>query len=187
MDEVEALDGAQRSLSNACSMDERKTSFKGATRAAAKRPAAAVAALAPDASAVTETHLQLLRLLEDNPELSQRELAHELGISVGKINYCVSALLARGWIKARNFKNSRNKLAYAYLLTPSGIEQKAALTVNFLRRKLDEYERLHQEIAELRAEVGPAAGAVDTGAAAARKATPKRRSTDIIAASGRER
>ena len=102
----------------------------------------------------SETHLRLLRLIEANPELSQRDLARELGISVGKINYCVSALVARGWIKARNFKNSRNKLAYAYLLTPSGIEQKAALTVNFLRRKVDEYEQLHREIAQLRAEAG---------------------------------
>ena len=129
--------------------------------------------------ATSETHLKLLRLLDANPELSQRELAHELGISVGKINYCVNALLAKGWIKARNFKNSRNKLAYAYLLTPSGIEQKAALTVNFLRRKVEEYEQLHREIAELSAEAG--AGATGQGSGARRAGdTPRRRVTDVI-------
>lgn len=132
----------------------------------------------PAAEAANETHLRLLRLLEANPALSQRELAQELGISVGKINYCVNALLARGWIKARNFKNSRNKLAYAYLLTPSGIEQKAALTLRFLRRKLGEYEQLHREIAELRAEAGQ--GGVAEASSAAAAATPRRRSTDRI-------
>ncbi len=159
-------------------MTERKTIRNGAPKAAAQRPAAAVE---PPASAATETHLQLLRLLEDNPELSQRELAHELGISVGKINYCVNALLARGWIKARNFKNSRNKLSYAYLLTPSGIEQKASLTVNFLRRKIDEYEQLHREIAELRAEIGPAGALGEEADGGPASPTPNRRSTDLLA------
>ena len=159
-------------------MTERKTTTRVTPTASPPRSAGASAALAPDAEAATETHLQLLRLLEDNPELSQRELAHELGISVGKINYCVNALLAKGWIKARNFKNSRNKLAYAYLLTPSGIEQKAALTVNFLRRKLDEYERLHQEIAQLRAEAGPGAALGEPADGSPGGTIPKRRSTD---------
>jgi EPS-associated MarR family transcriptional regulator len=96
---------------------------------------------------------QVIRLIEQNPEISQRELSHELGVSLGKANYCLKALIDKGWIKARNFKNSQNKLAYRYLLTPDGIEQKARVTVQFLRRKLDEYERLRREIESLRNEV----------------------------------
>ena len=99
------------------------------------------------------THYRLLRLLEANPELSQRDLARELGTSLGKINYCLNALIEKGWVKARNFRNSRNKLAYAYLLTPRGIEQKAKITVRFLRRKIAEYEALETEIEQLRREV----------------------------------
>jgi len=100
-----------------------------------------------------DTHYRLLRLLEANPELSQRDLARELGTSLGKINYCVNALIEKGWVKARNFRNSRKKLAYAYLLTPRGIEQKAKITVRFLRRKITEYEVLETEIEQLRREV----------------------------------
>ena len=102
---------------------------------------------------MTETHYRLLRLLEAKPHLSQRELARELGISLGKINYCLGALIEKGWVKARNFRNNRDKLSYAYLLTPSGIEEKAALTVNFLRRKMAEYDALKREIEELKREV----------------------------------
>ena len=100
-----------------------------------------------------EAQFGILRLIESNPSLTQRELARELGVSLGKVNYCVSALIEKGWIKARNFRNSNNKLAYAYLLTPRGIEQKAAITVHFLRRKVAEYESLKKEIAQLRREV----------------------------------
>lgn len=100
-----------------------------------------------------DTHYRLLRLVEANPELSQRDLARELGTSLGKINYCLNALIEKGWVKARNFRNSRNKLAYAYLLTPRGIEQKAKITVRFLRRKIAEYEALETEIEQLRREV----------------------------------
>lgn len=100
-----------------------------------------------------EAHYKLLRLIESRPQLTQRQLAHELGMSLGKINYCVHALIDKGWIKARNFRNSSNKLAYAYLLTPRGIEQKAAVTVHFLRRKVSEYETLRKEIRALRREV----------------------------------
>ena len=100
-----------------------------------------------------DTHYRLLRLLEANPELSQRDLARELGTSLGKINYCLNALIEKGWVKARNFRNSRNKLAYAYLLTPRGIEQKAKIAVRFLRRKIAEYEALETEIEQLRREV----------------------------------
>ncbi len=104
-----------------------------------------------------ESHYRLLRLLDSSPNLSQRELARELGVSLGKVNYCVNALIEKGWVKARNFRNSNNKLAYAYLLTPRGIERKAEITVHFLRRKVAEYESLKKEIARLRREVGQAA------------------------------
>ena len=100
-----------------------------------------------------ESQFKLLRLIEASPRLTQREIASELGVSLGKVNYCVSALIEKGWVKARNFRNSNNKLSYAYLLTPRGIEQKAAITVHFLRRKVAEYESLKKEIARLRREV----------------------------------
>ena len=93
-----------------------------------------------------------MRLLEANPRLSQRELSRELGISLGKVNYCVRALMQVGWIKATNFKNSQNKAAYMYLLTPRGVEQKAQIAVSFLKRKIEEYEVLRVEIEQLRVE-----------------------------------
>lgn len=96
---------------------------------------------------------KVIRLIEQNPEVSQRELSRELGVSLGKVNYCLRALVDKGWVKARNFRNSQNKMAYSYWLTPVGIEQKAKVTVQFLRNKLVEYERLQQEIAHLRDEV----------------------------------
>ena len=102
----------------------------------------------------TETHLKVLRFLEENPEITQRELAQELGVSLGKVNYCLKALIQKGWVKANNFKNSKNKSAYAYLLTPKGIERKAQITVRYLRWKLQEYEMLKQEIDQLKTEVG---------------------------------
>jgi len=101
----------------------------------------------------SEMHYRLLKVLEERPDLSQRELARELGISLGKVNYCLAALIERGWVKARNFRHSSNKLGYAYLVTPRGITQKAVLTVDFLRRKVEEYEALEREIAHLRQEV----------------------------------
>ena len=104
-----------------------------------------------------EAQFRILRLIESNPSLTQRELAREMGVSLGKVNYCVNALIEKGWVKARNFRNSNHKLAYAYLLTPRGIEQKAEITVHFLRRKVAEYESLKKEIARLRREVGQAA------------------------------
>ncbi|GGX60261.1 MarR family EPS-associated transcriptional regulator [Saccharospirillum salsuginis] len=100
-----------------------------------------------------EIRYKLLKLLESNPNLSQRELAKELGISLGKVNYCLKAVLERGWIKAENFKSSTNKLAYAYVLTPRGLEEKAAVTVRFLKRKLDEHQMIEDEIKRLRSEV----------------------------------
>lgn len=101
-----------------------------------------------------EIHFRLLRVLETTPEISQRELARHLGISLGKANYCLKALIDKGLIKVRNFGNNPNKLAYAYLLTPSGVEEKARITVHFLRRKVAEYEALEREIEQLRREVG---------------------------------
>ena len=84
--------------------------------------------------------------------MSQREAARELGISLGKVNYCVQALVLKGWVKAARFKNNRNKKAYMYLLTPRGIEEKSSLTVRFLQIKMREYETLRLEIEQIRAE-----------------------------------
>ncbi len=97
-----------------------------------------------------EVRFKLLRLLSANPEVSQRALASELGISLGKLNYCLKALIDKGLVKAANFKNSNNKAAYAYLLTPKGIEEKAGTTIRFLKRKLAEHAELAAEIQELR-------------------------------------
>ncbi len=100
-----------------------------------------------------ETRYELIRLLEANPEMSQRDVARELGISLGKTNYCLRALIRKGLIKAANFKNSQNRTAYMYLLTPRGIEEKAKLTLRFLQRKMHEYETLRVEIKRLQREV----------------------------------
>jgi EPS-associated MarR family transcriptional regulator len=98
-----------------------------------------------------EINVRTLELLQAQPEISQRELAQELGISLGKVNYCLRALLVKGLLKAQNFKNSKNKLAYAYVLTPAGITARAELTTEFLQVKVREYERLQLEIAHLQA------------------------------------
>ncbi len=98
------------------------------------------------------TSYGLLKTLEDNPGLSQRDLAKRLGVSLGKVNFCLNALIEKGCLKVNNFRNSDNKLAYAYLLTPKGVEQKARMTVEFLQVKVQEYERLRMEIEELRRE-----------------------------------
>lgn len=94
----------------------------------------------------------LLKVLEQNPELTQRALAKHLGVSLGKVNFCLNALVVKGCLKVNNFRNSENKLAYAYLLTPSGVDQKARITVDFLQIKLREYERLSKEIEEIKSE-----------------------------------
>jgi EPS-associated MarR family transcriptional regulator len=101
-----------------------------------------------------DSHYKLLKLLERNPQASQRELAAELGVSLGKVNYCLKALIDKGHVKARNFKNADNKVAYLYLLTPKGLKAKARITTAYLQRKLGEYESLRAEIEELQAEVG---------------------------------
>jgi len=102
------------------------------------------------------TRYRLLKLLQEHPELSQRQLAGELQVSVGKVNFCLNALLDKGLVKVRNFRDSHNKLAYAYYLTPKGAREKARATVGFLKRKVEEYEDLEREIAELRREVNAA-------------------------------
>jgi len=100
-----------------------------------------------------DLHYKLLKVLQANPDLSQRRLAQELGISLGKTNYCLRALIEKGWVKANNFRRSTNKVAYAYLLTPHGIEARARATVQFLKRKVAEHEALANEIELLRDEV----------------------------------
>jgi len=99
-----------------------------------------------------EYRYKILKLVEANPEVSQRELASQLGISLGKANFCLKALIDVGLLKATNFRNSKNKLAYMYLLTPRGIEEKASITMRFLKYKVQEYENLQGEIEELRRE-----------------------------------
>ena len=100
-----------------------------------------------------ETHFRVMRILQDNPDLTQRELAQKLGISVGGLNYCLNALIDKGFVKVSNFQQSKNKFKYVYLLTPQGIAEKVAMTSRFLKRKMDEYDALKGEIEALKAEV----------------------------------
>lgn len=100
-----------------------------------------------------EVRYKLLRILQANPELSQRQVARALGISLGKTNYCLKALIDRGLVKATNFRNHENKVLYTYYLTPRGIEEKARVTVRFLQRKMQEYEALQVEIEQIRNDV----------------------------------
>lgn len=95
-----------------------------------------------------------MRLLEENPDMTQRELAEKLGISVGGLNYCLKALMAKGLVKMKNFGNSKNKFGYVYVLTPGGMAEKAAITQRFLKRKMEEYEALKAEIEALKSMVG---------------------------------
>ena len=97
-----------------------------------------------------DIHLDLLRKLEENPEYTQRELSQEMGVSLGKVNYCMKKLVEKGWVKLMNFSRNPNKVGYAYLLTPKGIEEKTKLTFAFLKIKTDEYEMLKEEISKLK-------------------------------------
>ena len=99
-----------------------------------------------------EVRYRLLSYVQSHPEASQRDIAEALGVSLGKVNYCLRALIRRGLIKVRNFKNSRNKAAYSYLLTPQGVDEKLNVTFAFLRRKIAEYEAIKNEIERLRVE-----------------------------------
>jgi EPS-associated MarR family transcriptional regulator len=101
-----------------------------------------------------EVRYKLLKLLESNPTVSQRDAARELGVSLGKLNYCLNALVSKGWVKATNFKNSHNKIAYMYLLTPRGIKAKGRVTLRFLQTKMADYDALRVEIARIREEMG---------------------------------
>ena len=100
-----------------------------------------------------DIRLDLLRRLESNPEYTQRELSKEMGVSLGKVNYCMKKLTEKGFLKLTNFSHSSNKMVYTYLLTPQGIEQKARLTTSFLKRKIEEFEMLRDEISKLKLDV----------------------------------
>ena len=114
------------------------------------------------------TRYQLLKLLTEHPEMTQRELAAAMGISLGKTNYCINALIEKGMVKSGNFRRNPNKDVYAYLLTPEGVQEKARVTVRFLHRKMAEYDSLQAEIAALRREVdGLSASGLDAGRGAA--------------------
>ena len=99
------------------------------------------------------THYRLLKHLTEHPDCTQRQLAAAMGISLGKANYCLNALIEKGLIKAGNFRRSPDKGTYAYLLTPEGVQEKARVTVRFLQRKMEEYDALLDEIKVLRREV----------------------------------
>jgi EPS-associated MarR family transcriptional regulator len=111
---------------------------------------------AADSQSLPSGHLELLRLLEQHPEYSQRELSTALGISLGKTHYLLKALLTKGWVKAKNFQRSDKKLRYLYVLTPTGVRRRLELTHAFLARKEQEYESLKTQIAQLREEVAAA-------------------------------
>jgi len=99
-----------------------------------------------------DTHFRVLRLLQDNPDITQREMAQQLGVSTSGLNYCLKALIDKGWVKVQNFSQSKNKFGYVYVLTPQGIAEKVALTGRFLSRKMREYEQIRGEIEALRGE-----------------------------------
>ena len=100
-----------------------------------------------------DTYFRVLRTLQQRPDVTQREIAKLLGVSTSGLNYCLNALIDKGWVKVHNFSESKNKFGYVYLLTPSGIAEKAALTTRFLQRKLLEYEAMRTEIEFLIGEV----------------------------------
>ena len=100
-----------------------------------------------------EIHYRILKAIEENPAMSQRDLAAHLGVSLGKANYCLKALVQKGWVKVGNFKANPDKRVYAYLLTPGGMKEKSRVTLSFLQRKMTEYEQVKLEIARLKCEV----------------------------------
>lgn len=99
-----------------------------------------------------EITYKILKSIEENPSQSQRELSKSLGISLGKLNYCLKALVDKGLVKANNFRKSPHKAGYLYLLTPDGVEEKTNVTLRFLQRKMNEYEKLKQDIEQLQKE-----------------------------------
>jgi EPS-associated MarR family transcriptional regulator len=100
-----------------------------------------------------EIHYRLLKILSSDGNLTQREMAARMGISLGKLNYCLAELVKKGFVKVNRFKDAENKLRYLYILTPSGLEAKAAITIRFLKRKMEEYELIRQEIRLLSKEI----------------------------------
>lgn len=121
-----------------------------------------------------DVRFKVLRMLEGHPEYSQRDIADALGVSLGGVNYCLRALVDKGHVKVANFRQSNNKLRYAYVLTPSGIAERALLTGRFLQRKMKEYEAIKAEIDALIEDGAIAAdderhGMVDEGAAGAER------------------
>jgi EPS-associated MarR family transcriptional regulator len=109
-----------------------------------------------------ETRYRILKLLEADPQASQRRIADELGISLGRVNFCLKALVDKGLVKVNNFRNNANKRAYLYLLTPRGIEEKAKVTLRFLSMKLEEYETLKGELEQLQHEAVKLSGGTRT-------------------------
>jgi EPS-associated MarR family transcriptional regulator len=101
-----------------------------------------------------DTYFRVLRMLQDNPDLTQRDIAEQLGVSTSGLNYCLNALIDKGWVKVQNFSQSKNKFGYIYVLTPQGIVEKVALTSRFLKRKQAEYEALKAELEGLSQELG---------------------------------
>lgn len=96
---------------------------------------------------------RLLKLVADRPDISQREIAQEMGVSLGRVNYCLKAMVEKGWLKIGNFRRNRDKRRYSYLLTPRGIKEKSQVTARFLMTKMNEYDALRAEIDRLRTEV----------------------------------
>jgi EPS-associated MarR family transcriptional regulator len=108
-----------------------------------------------------DTYFRVLHLLQSTPDVTQREIAKKLGISTSGLNYCLKALIDKGWVKVHNFSQSKNKFGYIYVLTPQGIAEKALLTGRFLRRKMSEYEALRLEIDALQAEAVATSSAIN--------------------------
>ena len=106
-----------------------------------------------------DTYFRVLRMLQDNPDLTQRDIAERLGVSTSGLNYCLNALIDKGWVKVQNFSQSKNKFGYIYVLTPQGIVEKVTLTSSFLKRKQAEYEALRAEIDGLTSELSASANA----------------------------
>ena len=132
-----------------------------------------------------DTYFRVLRILQDRPDVTQREIAQFLGVSTSGLNYCLNALIDKGWVKVHNFSESKNKFGYVYLLTPSGIAEKAALTGRFLQRKLLEYEAMRAEIESLRGEGGEGSKGKDCDAGSEVPAdTEVSRTTDSIVLGG---
>jgi EPS-associated MarR family transcriptional regulator len=106
-----------------------------------------------DNDVVNEDDFKLLRLIESSPEISQREISKKSGLSLGKVNYCLKSLAEKGWIKIKRFSKSEHKIGYIYMLTPYGVKTKSSMTIDFLGRKLAEYEALQNEIDSLKNEL----------------------------------